>query len=370
MGGRALPNTINNRQLVFVLLITLTAITLISLPRTMADAAEVGGWFTILITALVYATAAAIIVYLNCKFQGEVLFDYSARLVGKVGSYAIGIYYMLYFLLNSAYLCAGMANVLVSDFFIKTPAWFTIALGMPFYGYTAYKGVTTIARLFEIIGLLFLLAILAMHIVMLFQGRVENILPLFVPEDIGRYLSAIRSALLSFLGVEVLTLMPIAQKSRKRAPLVAFLAVIGIALLYILVVESCIMMIGLNEIKNNNCALITAIRQIQIPLLDFLERIDFVYLTFGFMGLYGAKAVVLLAVVEYACKIFTRIHRGLIVLAACVIIFLVDLVLLDINELGHYFEGYGLIFGNIAAVGIPLLLFFLSKVKKRAIPVG
>ena len=100
---------------------------------------------------------------------------------------------------------------------------------------------------------------------MLAQGHVENILPLYVPEDTVQYLGAIRSTVLSFLGVEILTLIPVSQKARKHAPLVAFMTVLGIGLFYVLVVESCTMMIGINEIKNNNCALITAIRQIQFP---------------------------------------------------------------------------------------------------------
>lgn len=370
MGERALPNTITNRQMAFILFLTLTAITVISLPRTMAESAGSGGWVSLLLAAVIYAFGAWMIVALNRTFQGEVLFDYSKRLVGKVGAYVLGVFYLLYFMLVSAYLCAGMANVLVSDFFVRTPTWFTIAIGMPFYAYTAYKGVTTVARLFEIIGVLFLLSSIAAYLFMLAQGKVENILPLFVPEDTLQYLGATRSTVLSFLGVEILTLTPISQKGRKRAPLVAFVTVLVIGVFYVLVVESCTMMIGINEIKNNNCALITAIRQIQVPLLDFLERFDFFYLTVGFMALYAAKTIVLLAIVEYACKIFPTVHRIIMSIAASVIVFTLDLLLLRVNYLGGYYEIFGLTAGNVAVFGIPGLLFFLSKVKKNARPVA
>lgn len=352
--------------MVFVLLLTLTAITVISLPKIMAETAGNGAWFTLIITSVIYAAAAYIFVTLNKMHNGEVMYDYSARLIGKVGAHILGVYYLLYFLSVSSFLCATMSNILISDFFMHTPAWAIIAISLPFYAHSAYQGVTNVARICKIFGVIFVVGAIAGHGIMLIQGVRENILPLYVPADTGRYLKAVTSCMPSFIGVEVLALLPIAEKDRKKAPRVAFLTVLAAGLLYALTVEGDIMMIGMNEVVNENNAMISAIRQIELPFLDFFERLDILYLTAGFLGLFAAKTIVLTGSVEFACKLLPRASRALLVAGISAVVFCVDLVLLQLNGLGRVFEIFLQFAGNFAALVVPVTLLILSKVKQHA----
>ncbi len=365
-GGVRMRNDVNNRQMVFILIITMTAITTVNLPQTMAINAGTGGWITLLLSSIPYAFGTLMIVSLNKKHQGAVLFDYSKGLIGQAGAYVLAAFYMIYFLSISTYLCAGMSNVLASNFFAHTPRWAMVLISLPFYSYAAYKGITSVGRLCEIYGLFYIVVIGFAFILMFIQGDVNRILPLFVKEDVGSYLKAMRSTIPSFLGVEVLTLIPIAAKGRKKAPWAAFLAVIGVGLFFIMNVESCIMMNGLNEIKNQNNALIAVIRQIQIPVLSFFERMDFIYLTVGFMGLFAAKTIAMLGAVEYGCKLFAKANRLWVVIAAASIVFLADLVLYRVQDFGRVYEPVFLYAGNTAALFVPALLNILTKVKRNA----
>ena len=352
--------------MVFVLVLTLTAVTIISLPKIMAETAGNGAWFTLIITSVIYAAAACILASLNKMHNGEVMYDYSARLIGKVGAHILGVYYLLYFLSVSSFLCATMSNILISDFFMHTPAWAIIAISLPFYAHSAYQGVTNVARICKIFGVIFVVGAIAGHGIMLIQGVRENILPLYVPADTGRYLKAVVSCMPSFIGVEILALVPIAEKDRKRAPRVAFFTVLGVGLLYALTVEGDIMMVGMNEVVNENNAMISAIRQIQLPFLDFFERLDILYLTAGFMGMFAAKTIVITGAVEFACRLLPRARRGLLVAGIAAVIFCIDLVLLQMNELGRVFEVFLQSAGNFSALVIPVALLILSKVKQHA----
>lgn len=354
---------INNRQMVFIILLTLTAVTIIGLPRTMAETAGYGSWFTLILASVGFGLAALMIVSLNGIFSGEVLFDYSAKLVGRFGSVALGVFYMLYFLTISAYLCANMTNILVSNFFLHTPPWFVVLVSIPFYGYSAYKGVISVARLSEVIGSIFLIVTLSSFVMMIIQGKVDHVRPFFVAEDVMKYVKAVKGTVTSFLGVEILTLFPLSEKSRKRAPLVAFLAVIGVGLFFVLNVESTIMMNGMNEVKNENNALISAIRQIQIPALSFFERMDLLYLTIGFSGLFAAKTIVMLAATEYACKVFSKVKRIYVVLAVMTAVLASDLYFFSLGHFGDFFEPFCLTAGLFAAFGIPGILLIIAKVK-------
>ena len=350
----------------FILLLTLAGVTTVSLPRTMAQEAGVGSWFTLLLSAVLYAIPASIILALNRIFRGEVLYDYSKRLVGKFGTFLLGIFYMLYFLFVAGFLCGNMANILSGNFFPNTPPLGIILIGVPFYAYTAYKGIRTVARFCEIVGVLFITIAIIIHIAMLTQGELNYIQPFFVPEDTLSYFKAIPATITSFLGIEVMTLIPIAQQDRKKAPKVAFFVILVIGLFFILVVESSIMMIGMNEIKNNNNALISAIRHIEIPALSFFERMDVFYLTIGFLGMYCTKTIALFSAIEYACKILPKVKRIIIVIAVSAFMVLIDVIYFSNEGFVKFFKIFFLSAGNAAATGIPLILLILAKVKGHA----
>jgi len=354
---------VNNRQMGYILLLTLAAVTVVGQPGIMARTASYGSWATMILTSIPFGLSAMMIVSLNRMFQGEVLFDYSRKLVGKVGSYLLGVFFLLYFLYISSYLCAAMTNILVSNFFVHTPQWFIVLISIPFYGYSAYKGITSVARLFEVYGSVFLIVTITSYIIMFLQGDVHHILPLYIPGDTGKYLAAVKNAVPSFLGVEVMTLIPICEKSRKRAPWLAFLAVLGIGVYYACNVESSIMMNGMNEIQHENNSLISAIRQIQVPALSFFERLDLMYLTIGFSGLFAAKTVVMLAVMEYGCKLLPKVKRLYIALAVMLLVFMGDMFLFSLGHFGDFFEVFCRTAGVAAAFGIPLMLLIIAKVK-------
>jgi hypothetical protein len=201
---------------------------------------------------------------------------------------------------------------------------------------------------------------------MLFQGELNYIQPFFVPEDTLSYLRAIPAAITSFLGIEVMTLIPIAQQDRKKAPKAVFFMLLLIGLFFIMTVESSIMMIGMNEIKNNNNALISAIRHIELPTLSFFERMDVFYLTVGFSGMYAAKTIAILSATEYACKILPKVKRIIIVAAVMAVTLLLDVFYYNVKGFDEFYKVFFLSAGNVAAIGIPLILFILAKVKGHA----
>ncbi len=359
-------NSITNRQMVFILFLTLSTVTLITMPKVMAETTGAGGWVTLVTLSVIFGILAVVIVKLNNMFQGKVLFDYSRSLVGIVGSYIIAVFYIIYFLGISIDLSSSLTNILKINFIPKTPQGATLFASLFICGYAAYKGITNVARIFEIYGIIFLLAVVTVHILMLFQGNLENILPLYVPSQTGQYFAAMKDFVFPFLGIEVLTIIPFTAKNRKKSSKIAFLTLIGIGLIYVLVSESSIMMIGRNEIVHYQDAEITAIRQVELPFIEFLRRIDIVYLIVGLMGLHAGITIVYTAIVEYVCRLFSRANRIIIVIGTGTIIFALGLIASDINSFGEIFKEYIIYFGLIAAAFIPILLLIIAKVKKHA----
>ena len=147
-----MKSSITNRQMFFLLFVTLTTYTIISIPKVIAQGPGTGGWVSLIVTSLFFAVFVAAIVRLNSAFPGMMLFEYSARIVGKVSTYLIVSYFLLYFSLVSAFLSIQLTAVLRAEFYPETPRWAMLTVSMIVFGVVAYRGITSVGRFFEVIG--------------------------------------------------------------------------------------------------------------------------------------------------------------------------------------------------------------------------
>lgn len=360
-----MSNTVTNRQLFFMLLLTLTSYSLVVIAKDMAASAGTGGWLVILITALIFALAAAVIVRLNNMFEGQTLFDYAPSLITKPGSYLLCLYYIAYFMFILVFLVQSLSSLLHLDFFPNSPEWSFPLLGLPVFCYVAYKGITNMARLAEIVGLVFFITAIIVHTLMATEGKVNRILPLFNPAEIGRYISGFKYALFPFLGIETMLVLPFTRKNGKKSVRTAFFSLLTIGVFYVFVVESSIMKIGLHDIINYKDSLIVAIRDTSPQVVEIISRLDILFLTVGFGGLFVGISLVLTVVVEYLCRIFKKTSRILVVVAVGVVTYGLFLLVSGIRGYEEFTTGVGTYLGLFSAIVAPLTLLVIAKVKKR-----
>jgi len=307
-----------------------------------------------------------VIVRLQTMHPGEMLTDYGAGLIGKAGTALITIYYILYLLLIVVFLVTQLVFILQTQFMPETPKWVNILIGIPVFLFVAYKGITNVARLFEIMGMMFLTASIFIHILMLLQSDILRILPVFDPAEMGNYLSAVKDMIFPFLGMELLLAIPFTKENaKKKAVKKAFYTIIGIGLFYILVVESSIMRVGIHDIVHYKAALIIAIREMEVPFLDFLQRMDLLYLTVGFLGFFMGIVMVFMVILEYLCRLFKNISRIKITIFTGVISFIFSAIACDMQGFPDFVQQAGIYLGLVASILIPALLLMISKVKKN-----
>ncbi|HML46045.1 MAG TPA: GerAB/ArcD/ProY family transporter, partial [Clostridia bacterium] len=191
---------ITDRQMFFMLFVTLTTYTIINVPKVIAQGVGTGGWFTLLITSLFFAAFVALIVRLNSAFPGLMLAEYSRQIVGKVFAIVLSLYFLVYFLLIAVYLNIQLISVLKAVFYPKTPQWVMLITSLIVFGFAAYRGVNSVARFFEIVGTVFLFTAVAVHLVMLQQGNPQEIRPFFRASQLKHYLLGTKDVIISFLG--------------------------------------------------------------------------------------------------------------------------------------------------------------------------
>lgn len=351
---------ITNRQMFFLLLLTLTSYTVISIPKVIAENVGTGGWLTLMIASLFFAAFVSLIVRLNNAFPGLMLYEYSQQIVGKILAYVLALYFLAYFLVVSVYLNMQLASVLKAEFYPRTPQWAMLIASVLVFGYVAYRGVNGVARFFEVIGTVFLITAVGVHVVMLLQGNLQEIRPFFRASQLKDYLLGTKDVIISFLGIEILTIFPFDGKRAGRSMATACLTVLLIGLFYSFVVETCIMMQGMKATANYSFALIEAIKLIDNPIL---ERFDILYLTVGFAGLVAGICGVYLAMVEYAIRLFGKVNRFFIVVGVGLAIIGLSLAAQAIKPAEAVLESVLTVAGLIAAFVIPSVLFLIVKVR-------
>lgn len=355
-----MKSSVNDRQIFFIVFLTLTCYSRNSIAKTLAQSAGTGGWFPLVITALCFAAFAWVIVRLNSAFPAMTLFDYGQRVAGRFLAYVLAIYFMLYFFLALGFLCTKLTEVLKAEFYPQTPEWATLAASVFVFGFVAYRGVTGVARFFEIVGTVFLVVAIPTYFIMFQQGNLQEIRPIFRASKLPDYLFAIKDTVTPFLGVEILTVFPLGGKNIGRSAAVAFLSVLFVGLFYIVVVEGCIMMLGMQSTQNYNYALIEAIKQIETPVV---ERLDILYLTVGFAALVAGVCGLYLALVEYAVRVFTKINRFAIVVGVGILITAISLTAQAAKPVKEAIELMLPAAGLAAAFFIPAILLLTAKVR-------
>ena len=359
-----MQKTLTHRQLVFVLFIVIITVSVTNVSKTQALAAGHGAWVPLLLTGLIFGSMATVIVRLGRMYEGDTLFEYSAKIAGKFTAYLLAVVFYFYFQLFSTYYCYTFFDMIKTNFLPKSPTWLLLLVSMPFLGFIAYKGLTNAGRLAELLGIIFLAVSVLLYVTMLIQGRLEYLLPLYIRSETGRYISAAKNTVDQFIGIALLTLIPVGKADRTM-PKVVFFTLVGIAVFYILNVYGCYAMIGLDEIKHYNYPLIDALRLVEYKKIEFFQRVDITYQTIGFMRVIAAKGIVYLCAVEYLCKLFSKARRIAIVVAVGVLFYIVDMISLGIPDIQVKLFTIRTVTALVTCLFIPSALFVLAKVKQR-----
>ncbi len=354
---------ITNRQIFFILVLIVSAFQATNVPHLAAKALGRSGWIMIALYAVPFSLFALMIAKLNGMYPGMTLFEYGQILLGKVMTSILCILYALYFFSVIVYLNLNTLTLISTNILPKTPQPFLLVAAVLLFGFVVYKGIETIARLFELIGAMYLIVTLGICLLMLTQGERENILPLYNPNEGKEFVSAILVFGSIYGGLENLLMVPFTEENPKT-PKTAFIAMLFIGLLFILITEGSIGLLGVNNAIVYNDAFLEAVKLADAPVI---ERTDIFYLTFGLGSLFSGVIMLINSQVEILSRLFPSVKRGVIVSVVCILVYGLTLFVMKIPF-------YTKTFGEVVPVLIfffagivPTLLFVLARIRKRSL---
>lgn len=361
IGVTNVSNSVSNRQIILLVFIAVTTTyTIIDLPKYMVQSAGRSSWLPIVLTSVVFAVLITMIVQLNKMYPQKILFDYTKDIAGSFFAYLFSIFYILYFIIVEVHLNIKLLGILALNFFPKTPQFIILLLLTGLSAYLSAKGLRNICRLIEYTGIAFLAVTLIICVFMITNGDKYNVLPIFNTSDFKDLTGMAKELMLPFAGIEILTIVPFAQENKKVGKKL-FLAILLIGLLDVLIVESTIKILGVNNTVIFSDSFFEAIKATPVPVI---ERLDIIYLTFGFGSLFTGFGVMFVAIVEHAGRIMPKVSRNKLVIITGVIVFALSFAASKINGISGVLRNVVIYLVIAASIAIPLSLFIAAKIKR------
>lgn len=355
---------LTNRQIAFILFGVIVGYGIMGLPKNVTENAGTGGWITLLISTVIAIIFTCIFTYLGYVHENKTIYEYSELLTGK---FITGVFMILFFIEFFSFFTMAIrasSEVIKLTVLIKTPVW---SLSLFFYlvvYYAVIKRLRIIARILEYYGMLIIIAYLIIHFLISTQGKLINLRPYFGSTDIMTYFKSSIVTLLPFLGIEILAIIPFNKKvNNKKVFKYTVSMIVFIGFLYILVVESCVSVIGVDGIIYYKDALLATIRRIDIEWLQYLRRLDGIFLMSWIMSIFCTVTIFAYGSIFLLSKYFRNVSFNLLAFIVMAISFYLSQVPETFDEIQKIMD-YSSYLGFATIVFIPVLLLIITKVKR------
>lgn len=124
------------------------------------------------------------------------------------------------------------------------------------------------------------------------------------------------------------------------------------------------MVLGIDDLTSYNFPNISAIRRIELPILQFFKRLDLVFINVWIFSIFCSLSFVVFTTVQYLSKIFTKAKYNLILCIVCIGAFVMGIPFKNAEQLSSVWLGWTTYLGLIPGFIIPLILLITAKVKK------
>lgn len=359
-----MENNVTNKQFAFIIYCIVVGYGIIDLPKSTAEIGGTGGWVAILISTLMFMVITYIITYLQYEYEGKTLYEYSQQLVGKIITYVLVIIYIIYFFLYFTMIIRIFCETISLTVLPKTPIiYMLITLYIVIY-YEIVHGIDVMARLCEIYAFCNIIFSILFGLILFSQGKIVDIRPLFIPQDIGTYFKSISKMINPFLGMEILMVIPVNKSRNNNLPRYTSLMIGFIGSLYIYISLSAISVVGVESIVTTKASIFDIAKGTDIYYLEFLRRLDGIYFLAWTLNIVCAVSLWGYGVIVFVNKCFKNRKYKLMVISVILLSFTVGQLPKSIDEVNKVIT-YTSYLGIVTSLIIPVTLFFITKVKKH-----
>jgi len=182
--------------------------------------------------------------------------------------------------------------------------------------------------------------------------------------NIASYFKASFKIIISFLGIEALTIMPINKKSKNNLLFYPIGIILILGFLYICSVESALSVRSVDDIVHYKDTIIEIIKSVDIPFLEFFRRLDAVIFLAWIMAILGNITILAYAAVYLLASWIDKINFKLVAGVVFLISFIISIIPGDTQQVETILNYISYV-GIFTALLIPLALLIITEVKNR-----
>jgi spore germination protein (amino acid permease) len=349
-----------------MLFLYIVGYSIISIPKDIAENVGTEGWITLLILTSYIVFNGCILIYLGNLRKNTTIYEYSKLIAGRFISPIIVGFYIMYFAYLSITLVRLAGEYIKLEMLPNTPIWAICLMLSLVAFYAVTKKLRVIGRLAEIFGPIIIIVFFTVLCLVFSKGKLINIRPLYGSLDAMTHLKALinPAIIVGFIGAEPLTFIPLDEKNKKKTYIYVSIGMMLVGFFHILATESCISLIGIDDVIRYNDPLVFVIRRIDLPSIDFLQRIDGFFFIAWIISMFYILCCTMYGTTVYLSKWLKKTNFTLIAFSVFLVSFLIALIPPSF-ELSLKLVSNGIAYlGLIAGFLIPVILFAIAKVKK------
>ncbi len=354
---------LSNLQVFFFGMMAVVGGTILYMPQEAAVYSETGGWLSILIAGIIIIIFIKMIAAMSMKNDGRMFFEYSGDVFGNKLSKVVNAIMVVNFLLMFVVDVLIFAFVMRGVYMPKTPYWaFAIMLAILTI-FVASRKLKVISFLSVVFGIFVYIFVALIFLLISSEGKITNIMPLFIPELLPDYLIGGVRLLHFFSGFLCFLFVPFYTQGKKKNVNAACWSMVLLILYYILSYETCLALAGSAELKVYKSLMIAIAKRVRLEQFGMLQRADI----FLFAS-YITTVMVSMVINMYGCIAGVgaitkkKGNRNLRAAVLTLVGFMIVFALLFGNHIGHLSK---MVYVNILAIIIVIIAFFIILIKEK-----
>lgn len=356
---------ISAMQLGILLIVTIIGVGILTLPRNVVEIAGPDGWILILLAGAFTMVLSLVLYSLAKRFPTQTIIEYSRDLVGRPLSVLIGVIFVTYYVIFSAFCVRIFGEVLKMFLLPKTPIEVITITFLLATSYLVRNGLEGVVRFYEIMIILMFVPYFLSLISGAPQGDFTNMLPVFQTSP-TTLLQGTFEIVFSFIGFEVLLLFAPFVSNQKSIKKTLIIAISIITLIYIGSTVTVLATFGAYETKNLIWPLMSYIKSIQVPGA-FIEQLEGVIMTIWVMFIYTTLATIYFAAAFICSKLSKTKEHSIFVIALLPITYILSLLPENVAQLYDWLGTFSIYAGALVNIVIPMFLLIVAKVRKKGV---
>lgn len=358
-------NKVSGKQIRKMLVFDMLSISILVIPGLAAVGAGRDGVFAIILAALAALVYGCFFLSASKRIKGEYI-GFCTQVTGKVCTFIIGVLYLVKLIFSCWFtlslFCSVINETLLPDTNVKVILLTFVLVGL----YMARKGIEVRARVTEILFYLVLIPLFFIFLIGLKNIDVTNLFPLFTS---GRtdVIKTSYLVLLSFSPLELLlfalpyvTNQDSKENTHKKGVILAVVISTVINLILFVLILG---MLGIRDAGQQFDSSIAILQVIEIPI-GVVKRQDAIVLLFWLMSIFTMISAYFFYMTSISMKILNGKSKRGYDLFFGVLIFILSLVHLSPDKTIAYYTTYMAYIGMPQSVLIPLIVFFIAKVRR------